>query len=80
MAAASLPLLAMRPVSASAQDEAAAQLDKLEREFGGRLEIRSGPHGTTIVATIPLSAGRHWSASGEYQRARPARATADQLE
>ena len=50
------------------------------REFGGRLEIRSGPHGTTIVATIPLSAARHWSASGQYQRARPARATADQLE
>ncbi|HEX7651032.1 MAG TPA: class A beta-lactamase [Noviherbaspirillum sp.] len=39
MAAASLPLLAMRPVSASAQDEAAAQLDKLEREFGGRLGV-----------------------------------------
>jgi signal transduction histidine kinase len=49
-------------------------------EFGGRLEIRSGPQGTTIVATIPLSAARLWSATGEYQRARPARATADQLE
>jgi signal transduction histidine kinase len=49
-------------------------------EFGGRLEFRSGPHGTTIVATIPLSAARLWSSSGEYRRAQPARATADQLE
>lgn len=49
------------------------------QEFGGRLEIRSGPHGTTVVATIPLSAARHWPASGEHRHARPARATADQL-
>jgi signal transduction histidine kinase len=50
------------------------------REFGGRLEIRSGPNGTTIVATIPLSTARPWVASGEYQRAQPPRATADQLD
>jgi signal transduction histidine kinase len=49
-------------------------------EFGGRLEIRSGPHGTTIAAIVPLSAGRHWPASGAYRRAHPVRATADQLE
>jgi len=49
-------------------------------EFGGRLEIRSGPHGTTIAAIVPVSAGRRWSASGEYRRGRPVRATADQLE
>ena len=49
-------------------------------ELGGRLEIRSGAQGTTIMAIVPLSAGRHWPASGEYRRAHPARATADQLE
>jgi signal transduction histidine kinase len=50
------------------------------REFGGRLEIRSGPQGTTIVAIVPLRAGRHWPVAGEYGRARPLRATADQLD
>jgi signal transduction histidine kinase len=53
------------------------------RELGGRLEIRSGPEGTTIVAIVPLAAARVWPASGataEHQRAQPSRATADQLE
>jgi signal transduction histidine kinase len=50
------------------------------REFKGNLEIRSGPHGTTITAIVPLRAGRHWSATGEYRRVRLVRATADQFE
>lgn len=33
------------------------------REFGGSLEIHSGPRGTTISAIIPVGAAKHWSAS-----------------
>jgi signal transduction histidine kinase len=53
------------------------------RELGGRLEIRSGPQGATIVAIVPLAATQHWPSSGapaEHQRVQLVRATADQLE
>ncbi len=53
------------------------------REIGGRLEIRSGQQGTTIVAIAPLAATRPWPAAGapgEYLRTQASRATADQLE
>jgi len=52
-------------------------------EIGGRLEIRSGPQGTTIVAIVPVAATRSWPAAGapgEYQRAHASRAAADQFE
>ena len=38
------------------------------REFGGSLEIHTGPQGTTIDAIIPLA--RRWSASGPHDEAR----------
>jgi signal transduction histidine kinase len=50
-------------------------------ELGGRLEIRSGGQGTTIVGIVPLLAARHLPAAGaERQRAQPASTTADQFE
>lgn len=45
------------------------------REFGGSLEIRSGPHGTTIGAIVPLRPAKRWSASGAQGRTRSLRAT-----
>jgi signal transduction histidine kinase len=50
------------------------------REFGGRLEIRSGAHGTTVVAIVPLRAARHWSPSGEYRPGQRVPATADRMD
>jgi signal transduction histidine kinase len=50
------------------------------REFDGRLEIRSGPHGTTIAAIVPLRAGRHWPVSGELRDAHSTRVAADRLD
>jgi PAS domain S-box-containing protein len=35
------------------------------REFGGSLEIESGPRGTTLTAFIALTAPRHWSPSAD---------------
>jgi two-component system, NarL family, sensor kinase len=36
------------------------------RDFGGSLEIRSGPGGTTLIASVPLSTARHWLPSSEH--------------
>jgi signal transduction histidine kinase len=39
------------------------------REFDGRLEIRTGPHGTTIGARIPLRAAGRRPDRGQTLRA-----------
>src|SRR5262245_41050049 len=35
------------------------------RDFGGRLEIESGPSGTTLSAFVPLGPAKHWSKARE---------------
>jgi PAS domain S-box-containing protein len=40
------------------------------REFGGSLEIHTGPHGTTLGAIVPLGARQHWGAHSAHERTR----------
>ncbi|HEX5958395.1 MAG TPA: hypothetical protein VFY92_07035, partial [Hyphomicrobiaceae bacterium] len=35
------------------------------REFGGSLEIRSDPHGTTLSAAVPLGMATPWARAPE---------------
>jgi signal transduction histidine kinase len=35
------------------------------RDFGGSLEIHSGPRGTTLSAVVPLGAAKPWTRSSE---------------